>query len=271
MASLYRPLLYVVIVLVSLAIVFPIYWMGNTSLQPEASLYSFPPPLSPMNWEFSVFRDVVEDGRIFTWIFNTLMVTLGTVILNLCCATPAAYAIARVRFHGRLLILFLVLFTQMIPPPLIIVPLYYIFQEVNLIGTLLCLILADTILTMPLSTWILTGFFEKLPQEVSEAARVDGCTNYGIFFRIALPLTMPALVTVAILTFFDVWNEFIFAVTFIVSEENWLGTIGLSSFVGQFSLSWRAMMAHSLIFAVLPILIYLLFRNFIVRGIAEGF
>jgi multiple sugar transport system permease protein len=245
--------------------------MANTAVQPEESLYSFPPSFSPLKWQGSIFSEVWEDGRIFRWILNTMVITLGTVLLNLCCATPAAYAIAKTRFRGRLGMLFLVLFTQMIPPPLIIVPLYFIFKEVHLIDTYLCLILADTILTMPLSTWILTGFFEKLPHELTEAARLDGCSNYGIFMRIALPLTMPALVTVAILTFFDTWNEFIFAVTFIVSEDNWVGSIGLSSFIGQFSLSWRAMMAHSLVFAILPLGVYLLFRNFIVRGIAEGF
>lgn len=269
--ALQRVTFYVLVVLVTGAIVFPIYWMIITSVKTGTGIFNSPPSLFPESFDFIKYIDLYEEGKIFLWIRNSLLVSLGTVVFNLFCAAPAAYAIAKLRFRLSGALLFLVLVTQLIPPMLIIVPLYYIFKNVGLINTHVALILSDSVLTLPFSTWILTGFFEKVPNEIRDAALIDGCSNFAVFYRVILPITKPILFTVGLITFFDVWNEYLFAATFITKEVRWVGTAGLAAFIGEHGISWRALLANSAVFALLPIILYLIFRRTVIKGIAEGF
>ena len=262
---------YLILLVTCLIIIFPIYWMNITAVKSFREIFASPPTFFPQAFDSSEFQTAFKGGRAFVWLANTLIVALGTVALTLVCATPAAYALAKSRFRGRYVTLFLVLSTQMVPSPLIIVPLFTLFREYNLINTFLAVILADTILTLPLSTWILMGFFEKIPRELAEAALVDGCNRYSVFFRIALPMTLPILLVVGVITFFDSWNEYIFAATFLTEQENWVYSVGLASFRGQFHVDWREMMSYSILGAFPPIIFYLIFRKKIVTGLVTGF
>ena len=262
---------YVILFLTVAAIAFPVYWMAVSSLQTREAGFQYPPQLFPTEFDVSSYSDAFSKGNIFTWVRNSLIVALGVVIFNLINAVPAAYAIAKTRFKLSNVLLFLVLATQMVPPPLLVVPLFVIFRTAGLINNFISLILADSILTLPLAAWVLVGFFENLPDELSEAARIDGCSRYGVFFRIALPLTKPAIVTVSLFTFYDVWNEYLFGVTFMTDQSKWVGSVGLASFVGQFVMRWKPMMTHSLLFSIIPLVIYFFARNQILKGAAQGF
>jgi len=262
---------YIVAGFIVLLVIFPVYWTVVTSCQTLSGIFSYPPRFIPNPFDLSVYIKTFQEGKIFLWIKNSLIVSIGGVTLNAIIATPAAYVIAKTRFRGKKLSLFLVLSTQLLPPALIIVPLYHIFSFFGIIDTFVCLVLVDAIITLPLSVWILEGFFEKIPWEIQEAAQIDGCTKYGVFYHIALPIILPVLLTICIITFYDIWNEFLFATTFITSKSKWLGTVGLSSFICQQIFSWRLMLAHAMLFTLLPMGFYLVFRNRIVRGIAEGF
>ncbi|NLZ52082.1 MAG: carbohydrate ABC transporter permease, partial [Thermoanaerobacteraceae bacterium] len=154
---------------------------------------------------------------------------------------------------------------------IMVVPLFEIFASLGLNNKFLSLILADTILTLPLGTWVLVGFFENIPEEIEEAAIIDGASKMTVFYRISMPLTYPAIVTAAILTFFDAWNEYMYAYTFITDQAKWVGSVGVASFIGQFLTDWQAVMASSLIFSILPMVVYISLRKYIVRGVAEGF
>lgn len=252
-------------------IVFPIYWMVVTSVKPFRELFAVPPTFLPSQLDFSQMESALDSGRSFLWVLNSAIVALGTVALNLVCATPAAYALAKSRFKAKYFILFLVLSTQMVPSPLIIVPLFTLFREYRLIDTMMSVILADTILTLPLSTWILKGFFEKIPNELGDAGLVDGCSRMQVFYRIALPITTPIILVVGIITFFDAWNEYIFAATFLSDKSNWVISVGLASFRGQFHVDWREMMSYSIFGALPPVVFYLIFRKRIVQGLVTGF
>lgn len=262
---------YLLLILTCCALVFPIYWMIVTSVKPYREIFSYPPTFLPETVDSSQFEAAFNDGRVFSWVFNSLIISLGTMMLNLICATPAAYALAKSRFRGRYLTLFLVLSTQLVPSPLLIVPLFTLFREYRLINTYMSVILADTILTLPLSAWILKGFFEKVPNELGEAALVDGCNRYQVFYKIALPITVPVLLVVGVITFFDAWNEYIFASTFLTDKEHWAISVGLASFRGQFHVDWREMMSYSFLGAIPPIIFYLIFRRRIVSGLVTGF
>jgi len=262
---------YLLLLLTVAAIAFPVYWMAVSSLQTQEAGFKYPPQLFPTEFDVSSYTEAFAKGDIFTWIRNSLIVAFGVVVFNLFNAVPAAYAIAKTRFKLSTVLLFLVLATQMVPPPLLVVPLFVIFRTAGLINNFISLILADSILTLPLVAWVLVGFFENLPDELSEAARIDGCSRYGVFFRVALPLTKPAIITVSLFTFYDVWNEYLFGVTFMTSQSKWVGSVGLASFVGQFVMRWKPMMTHSLLFSIIPLIVYFIARNQILKGAAQGF
>ncbi len=263
--------IYFILLFMAIAIVFPIYWMLLTTFQPTSQATAYPPSLFFKSFSLDKVIEVLLDTSVIKWIFNSFIVALGVVVVNLLISVPAAYSIARYKIKCNTILLFVVLVTQMIPPAIMVVPLFEIFASVGLNNNLLSLILADSILTLPIGTWILIGFFENLPTEIEEAAIMDGASKMMLFYKISLPLTYPAMVTVAILTFFDAWNEYMYAYTFISDQSKWVGTVGVASFMGQFLTDWQAVMASSLIFSIFPMLIYIFLRKYIVRGVSEGF
>jgi multiple sugar transport system permease protein len=254
-------------VIIALIIMFPVYWMFVSSVNDPLA---YPPKLLPQTSDLSEYSKAIRDPSMVKWLINTLIVAFSTVALNLIISTPAAYALARINFKGKNAVLLLVLSTQMMSQALLVAPMYAIFSKIGIINTLWCLVLADVALTMPLSTWILMRFFEGIPAEIHEAAMIDGCSRIDAFFRIMLPLSVPGLVTIGVLTFFDAWNEYIFAYTFISQQTNWVASVGLSSFIGQFLISWRSIMVRTLVFILPPVLFYLLLERYVVAGIVEG-
>jgi len=263
--------IYAILIIMAVVIVFPIYWMLLTTFQPTSQATAYPPALFFQSFSFDKLQEVLVQTNVLKWIVNSFIVAFGVVVVNLLVSVPAAYSMARYKIRFNKILLFAVLITQMIPPAIMVVPLFEIFASVGLNNKLLSLILADSILTLPIGTWILIGFFENIPKEIEEAAIMDGASKMMLFYRISLPLTYPAMVTVAILTFFDAWNEYMYAYTFITDQAKWVGTVGVASFMGQFLTDWQAVMASSLIFSVLPMTIYIFLRKYIVRGVSEGF
>lgn len=262
---------YCILLAMVIIIAFPIYWMLLTTFQPTSQAMVYPPVLFFQSFSTDKLFNVIAHTNVLKWTLNSFIVAIGVVVLNLLISVPAAYSLARYKINFNRILLFAVLITQMIPPAIMVVPLFEIFASVGLNNRLLSLILADSILTLPIGTWILIGFFENIPKEIEEAAIMDGASKLMLFYRISLPLTYPAMVTVAILTFFDAWNEYMYAYTFITDQSKWVGTVGVASFMGQFMTDWQAVMASSLIFSILPMVIYIFLRKYIVRGVSEGF
>lgn len=260
----------VVCVLTLVVICLPVYWMVKVAIEPTSAMFLWPPKFFPLKVTLNGFVKLFADGRITLWLRNSLLVTFGALILELSVALPAAFAIARYRYKGKAMLLFLVLVTQMLPAPLLVVPLYVLLRSYRLIDSLLGLVLVDAGIALPLATWIMSGFFGKIPTEIFESAKVDGCSDLAVFWRIALPISAPAVLTVAALGFFSTWNEFLFAYTFISSPSKWTGSIGLSTFVGRFTTQWQAMMAASTIYVIIPLVIYFVLRRYIETGLAEG-
>lgn len=261
----------VVLIIMTTTILFPLYWMFLTAFQPTSQAMAFPPHLFFQSFSFDKIFEVIRNTNVLIWIKNSVFVSLGVVVVNLLISVPAAYSIARYKIRANMALLFAVLITQMIPPSIMVVPLFELFIKFGVNDTFLSLILSNTILTLPLGTWILVGFFENIPTEIEEAALMDGASRMMLFYRISLPLTYPALITVAILTFFDAWNEYMYAYTFISNQAKWVGTVGIASFMGQFMTDWQTVMVSSLLFSALPMTLYILLRKFIIRGVTEGF
>ena len=204
-------LLYLILIVMILGITFPIYWMFLTAFQPTSQALAYPPSFFFSSFSFEKMIEVITDTELLIWIFNSTIVAIGVVIFNLIISVPAAYSIATYKIKFNRILLFIVLITQMIPQAIMVVPLFEIFASVGLTNNLLSLIFADSILTLPLGTWILIGFFQNIPREIEEAAIVDGASRTMLFYKISLPLTVPAMITVAIMAFFFILNEYMYA------------------------------------------------------------
>jgi len=244
--------------------------MVNISLKSEVNLFNYPPQILPYNLDFSGYVQAFKTGTIYIWIKNSLIVTLFSVILNVISATLAAFALSRYNFKANIAFIFLIMLTQMIAPALIIAPIYILFLKVKLTNSLIGLVIANTGMTLAFSTWILKGFFDNIPKEIDDAAFIDGCSYFQVFRNIILPLSIPAIITIVILTFFEVYNEYMFALTLITSENKWLGTVGIAANTTRMGTSWNIMLAQTTLFCIVPLLFYFIFQRYIVKGLTAG-
>jgi multiple sugar transport system permease protein len=202
---------------------------------------------------------------------NSLVVTVFTVLATLLLATPAAYAFSRVRFRGKRNLIYFVLVSQMLPVVLILIPLYQSFMRLRLLSSYPGLVLPYLMLTLPFSIWMLKGYFDSIPRELDEAARVDGCTKTQTMLRVVLPNVTPGLTATAIVTFIMAWDEFIIALTIMDANEMRTLPVGMiQSFVGQFSIKWGEMMAASVITTIPVVIIFIFLSKYLIGGLIAG-
>src|SRR5215210_6451028 len=218
--------------------VFPVYWMVATSLKSSKDIFAVPPHLVPSPPTFvAYFSAVIHNPPIHRAIFNSAVISVGTMALTLALALPAAYALARLRLRFAALVMLLLLISQMLPQINLAVPLFVLFKYVGLVNTYQGLILADTVFVLPFAI-ILRPFFLNVPRDLEDAAMVDGCSRPGAFFRVVLPLVVPGLIAVGALAFVLVWGEFVFALTLMTSNDLYPITVSLNRFIGQYGTQW---------------------------------
>lgn len=258
-----------VLVILGLA-TFPIYWMFVTALTPNAQLYSPNVTLLPDLSRLSVFAEVIQDGELVRWLVNSFIVAAGTTVLSIGLGVPLAYALSRYRFKGMLVLVLALLFTQMLPEALLVVPLFALFGQFDLLNTLQGLILANTAFALPVVALILKGAVDGVPRELDEAVRVDGGRPLTILGRIIVPLIAPAIAAAAVIAFFSAWNEFVFAVTFVFDKSIQPATVGLAGFIGEQNVSTQSIMAASLLFTLPAIIFYMFVQRFVVSGMTAG-
>lgn len=249
---------------------FPLYWMLNTALSNDSELYHTGQSWLPHFERIGNLPALLGKVPIFKWLGNSAFIAFGTTLLSLCLATLAAYALSRFKFHGKGFAGFLLFATQMLPEALLVVPFYALFGMLGLLNNLGGLVLANTAFTMPVSVWILKGAMDSVPYEIEESARVDGCPRFGQLSMIIFPLVLPSLAAAAVINFFDGWNEFLFANTFLSDAEKWPASVGLASFVGQYSTPLNSVMTAALVFTLPAIIFFLIVQRRIVSGLTAG-
>ncbi len=265
-----RTLFYLVVVFAVAIVVFPSYWLLVTSLQTEKYQLVYPPYLTPQIFNWRSYVSLFEATPMLLWLRNSLVVSLGVTLLALILSVLGAYSLSGFRFHGRGLFIFFLLATQMMPQALLVVPIFILFRQLGLIDTLQGLVVVDTAFVAPVTVWIMKGFFDSIPHEIVEAALIDGCGRMGALFRVLLPLSLPAVVAVCVVAFFEGWNEYLFAVTFVSSSDNWVATMGLASFIGELATPLELVMAGAAIFSVAPVIFYLVMQRYIISGLTGG-
>ena len=265
-----RVVLYLSIASVCATVLFPVYWMLLTSLRPTRFTMSYPPAFLPEEIRWAAYAELFQTIPIALWLRNTAVVSAGTTLVCVVCSVLGAYALSSFSWRGRSLFGAALLGTQMLPEALLVIPIFIIFRRVGLIDTLQSLVVTDAAFAIPVGVWILKGFFDTIPFEVREAALVDGCTPLGVLWRIVLPLSFPAIVAVSVIAFFDGWNEYLFASTFITSNELRLATVGLASFIGELATPVELVFAATVVFTLPPIAFYFVMQRFLVSGLTGG-
>ena len=265
-----RPLLQALVAAMCLAVIFPVYWAAVTSFQYREKLYVFPPPFLPGKFSLGNYLDVFRESGLALWLYNSFFVSAAATVASVLLAALAAYSLSRFRYRGRGAMGYLILVTQMLPPTLLVIPIYLIFRDLRLIDTLAGLVVAYTTFALPLCVWMLKGFFDTIPRELEEAAQVDGCSRMGAFFRVVVPLSAPGIAATSFYAFIVAWDEYLLSRTLISSEARWVSSVGLSSFIGAYTTFWDQMMAASLVVALPPLVIFFFLQRYLVSGLTAG-
>jgi trehalose/maltose transport system permease protein len=257
----------IVIVVIS---VFPFYYAIITSFKTGTALFEVSYWPTEFNW--SNYRDVFSSGEFPRNILNSVIVATLTVAFALLLGVTASYALARVRFRGRTLLLLTILGVSMFPQIAVLAGLFELVRFLGIFNTPWALILSYTIFTLPFTVWVLTTFMRDLPIEIEEAAIVDGASPWQIITKVFMPLMWPALVTTGLLAFIGAWNEFLFALTFTSSNTTRTVPVAIALLSGasSFETPWGLIMAASVIVTVPLILLVLIFQRKIVAGLTAG-
>lgn len=259
--------------LVFLAIVFlmiPIAWMISTSLKPVDEVFEIPPRWIPGTFTLENFY--TQFNETLRQIFlNSVIVGTATAALATFSAALSAYALARFRFWGNSTILMFFLASMAFPIPLIMISMYILFVSVGLLDTYTALVLGHTVITLPVAVWLLKNFFDTLPVEVEEAAFIEGAGPFRTLFFIVLPMSKPALAAAAIFVFVTSWNEFMFGLAFITSNDMRPLPVGISMyFLVQFDGAWSELMAVGLMVTAPVLVLFLVFQKTFMHGVTAG-
>lgn len=251
---------------------FPVVWMFLTSFKTEAEYFAYPPVFIPKDFSLRNYVNALALPPLgrggIQGLRDSLIIALSSTVVSVVVGSLAAYSLARFKTGGDNLS-FWILSTRMFPPVASALPLFLIFKQISLLDKHMALIIANTIFNLPFVIWLLKGFFEELPTELEDAALIDGCSHWGVFFRVALPLIMPGLAATALFSFIFAWNEFMFALLLTRRNVRTL-TIIVPSLVGGHEILWGEIAAIGTIAVIPGIILALLLQRYLIRGLTMG-
>ncbi|MCA9872929.1 MAG: carbohydrate ABC transporter permease [Anaerolineales bacterium] len=274
-----RILFYLILILVAIYLLFPFYWALNSSFKTENQLQMTPATFLPRDpatrdvaFTFRNYQGVFQNEDFGRGLINSTIVAISTTVLSLVVGSFAAFALGKLRFRGKTPSLYLILSMTMFPQVAVLTGLYAVIRELQ-IPAIPSMILSYMLFTLPFTTWVMTSFFKGLPTELMQSAQVDGATPFQTFYKILLPLTLPALVTTGLLAFINAWNEYLFALTFTTIESSARTVpVVMALFTGQISRQepFGEIMAAAILVTIPLLILVLIFQQKIVEGLTAG-
>ncbi len=249
---------------------FPFAWIVATSLKDLSETFLIPPTWTPQHPTLDNFVKIWTIQAFGRYFFNSLIVSGGTTLLSIVLASLAGYGFSRFRLPGGRIMMVGVLVAQMFPGIVLLIPYFTMASRLQMLNTYPVLMVAYTSFSLPFCVWMMKGFFDGIPNELDEAAVIDGCSPLGAFARVVLPLSLPGLVATAIFSFLVAWNEYLFAVVLATRESMYVVTVGIASNIGQFRIQWNELMAGAVLATVPTIVLYALLERHLVRGLSAG-
>ncbi|PXY35298.1 hypothetical protein BAY59_05970 [Prauserella coralliicola] len=257
---------------VLVVLLFPVYWMIMTSVVPSKELLTSSPPLVPPadSASLDAYGEVLESRPIGLWLWNSTLVTFGTALISIVISTLGGYSLSRFRTKAQQAMGFTLLFSRMLPGTLLIIPVFVIFASAGMINNLWAVILVNVAATVPFTTWLMKGFVDAIPAEIEEAAMIDGCGRLRTLWQVIVPLLRPGLATTFTYACILAWGDFLFARTLMPNPSDWTITVGIASFIGEFSVDWSGLMAAGIMSMVPMLILFVFLEPFLVKGMASG-
>jgi arabinogalactan oligomer/maltooligosaccharide transport system permease protein len=266
-----RIVIHAILIFASLIAVFPVIRVLGVALRPGDQLLDPNFKLIPDGATLAAFGHVIFNTALSQWLFNSLVITVGTSVVGLIFAATSAYAFSRYKFKGRGLGLTFLFATQMIPGVMLLLPIYLLAVQWGLVSTYRGLVLAYSVTSIPFSVWILKGYYDTVPIDLEEAARIDGCTEFEAFRKVLLPLSLPSLSIVFLFNFLAAWGEFFTSSILIGSREDLLTwPLGLQRFQAQFQTQWADLSAASILISVPVVILFVYSSKYLVSGLTLG-
>jgi multiple sugar transport system permease protein len=259
-------------IIICVGFLFPIYWLIVTSLKSESEIFSSPPTLIPkvIHWENYVVKGT-GGFSIYGSFLNSMLISTITMVISMLLSTPAAYGLARYKMSFMKTIMLLFLVTQMMPPTLILTPLFIIFKQMGVLNTFLAPIIADCTIAIPFSVLTLRTYFLSLPKELDESARIDGCNKWTSFVRIIVPISYPGIVVSAAFSFLFAWGNLIYPLTYLNNQAMRPLTAGIYNYiVAEYGISWNKLMAFGVLTVAPVIIIFISLQKYLVSGLTNG-
>lgn len=262
-----KTIVYILLISLSIVFLFPLIWMIFSSVKPENEIMLWPPKILPTKWDWMNYKEIFEIQPFARYYFNSLFVTIFNVIGTVFSSAFVAFGFARIRGKGRDVWFAILLATMMLPSQVTMIPVYMIWSRLGFVNTFWPLIL-PAYFGNAYYIFLLRQFFKTIPKELEDAAYIDGCSTFGFFWKIMLPLSKPALITVAILSFMGVWNDFLNPLIYLHDTSKYTLALGLLQFKGALIIEWGPMMGASLLSIIPVILLFFFGQKYFVQGIA---
>jgi multiple sugar transport system permease protein len=250
----------------ALIMVVPLIWMVDTSFMTDAEINRYPPAIIPSSLALGGYRQVLQNSDYPRWFANSVIVSGTVVVSQLLLCSMAGYAFARIRFLGRRVVLIALLATLVVPFQVTVIPLFILLHDVGLIDNLGGLIVPY--LTTVFGVFLMRQFFIGLPVELEEAARIDGCSHWGVFWKVMLPLSKPALAALAVITFLDSWNNLTWPLIAITNSANYTVQVGLTSYESQHHVEWASVNAANVLTTVPVFIVFIIGQKYFVQALS---
>lgn len=261
---------YFFIFILSVVVAFPLYWMIVTAIQSPNVTLAFPPVYYPVEPNLDGFRQLFAENPMAQWLINSAFVAILTTFVTTTLSILGAYALAWFTWNGKFAFGLMLLFTQMLPEALIVIPIFKIYQGLDLLNSLSALSILHSAFVIPVGVWILRPAFEAIPREVNEAAQIDGCSPMQILRKIIVPLCSPAILAVAVVSFFASWADYLLAVTMISQQDLYPASVGLASTMSQLNTPIQVLLSGGLIYGLPPVILYMFIQKFVISGLTAG-
>lgn len=261
---------YVILVLMAVLVLIPILWMVSTSIKIEAETITIPPKWIPEHPTLDSYQRLWTEYPFLTYFKNSIIISLGAVLLSVGFSCLAGYGVTRFRFRGKQSFLSFLLITQMFPSIMLLIPYYKVLDTYGLKDSLLGMILVYISFTVPFCSWMMVGFFKTIPLELDEAAIIDGCSRWKAFYKIILPMTLPGISSSAIYAFITAWNEYMFAQVLINTPGLKTVPLGIAELNGYYKILWNDMMAASVIASLPLVILFLFLQKYFISGLTAG-
>ncbi|MEG0504804.1 MAG: carbohydrate ABC transporter permease [Raoultibacter sp.] len=262
--------LYLLVVIIAIYALLPVLWGLSTSFKTEVEVYSLTPSFIPNNPTLDNYRQVFGDQDMMYYLRNTIVIAIASTIISVLVAIFGAYGFSRFVFPGRAGLLYSILFTRVLPRVCLLVPFYITLSNLKLVNTYQGLILVYLIIGMPITIWLLKGYIDALPDEVEEAAQIDGCNSLQVLFRIVVPMIAPALASISMFAFILAWNEFLFPLLIAKDTSTRPISVGLAFYIDEVGIQWGPMLAASMIMSAPAIGVFSYAQKYIIAGLSEG-